>query len=78
MPRRNEQTSMVRQEPFEYRADFDGGDDVIYEGWTAINSATTDESWIICKHTYTDGNLTRTQWVGTDFNQKWSLRATLF
>ena len=76
--RRNELVAMVRSEPFEYRAEYDSDNYVIYEGWAAIGSASSAESWIISKHTYTSGNLIRTQWVGTDFNAVWSDRASLF
>jgi hypothetical protein len=78
--RRNEVESMIRQEPFEYRAAFDSSDYIEYEGWAVPGSATSASAWLICKHTHdSSGNLTSTQWADTaSFDQIWDNRATLF
>jgi len=78
-PRRNELTSMVRQEPMAYRASFDASGNTEYEGWAPIGAADTDGSWTICKHTYTSGNLTSTSWALTaSFDAVWDDRASYF
>jgi len=77
--RRNELTSQIRQEPMEYRAEYDASNYVIYEGWADPGTATSEAKWVIQKHSYTSGNLVKTEWAGSaDFDQVWDDRATLF
>ena len=61
--RRNEMMSMIRQEPFSYRAAYDADNNVEYEGWATPGNPTTGAHWIIAKHTYTSGNMTATTWA---------------
>ena len=81
--RRNEEVSMIRSEPFAYRAAYDASNNVQYEGWAAPGTATSAALWIVCQHTYSSGNLTATQWAYTSgspaatFDQIWDNYATL-
>ena len=81
--RRNEECSMIRSEPFAYRAAYTSENNVEYEGWAAPGTATSAAFWIVCKHTYSSGNLTATEWAQTTpvapatFNQVWDDRASL-
>lgn len=81
--RRNENWSMVRSEPFAYRAAYDASSNVEYEGWSQPGAADAGAVWLICKHTYSSGNLTETKWAATtgspaaEFDQVWNNRTSL-
>ena len=80
MPKeRNETPVYSRNMGLKYRAEFNGDNQVLYEGWTLEASRlTSDAKWQIVKHTYTSGNLTATDWAdGTDdFIKVWDLRSS--
>lgn len=80
MPKRhNELESMIRQEPFRYRAEYNADNYIIYEGWSYPGAATSDASWVICKHVWTDGNMTETNWAGSaDFDKVWDDKESYF
>jgi hypothetical protein len=80
MPKRlNESVAMIRQEPFNYLATFNADNQVEYEGWSYPGKVEGDNDWQICKHTYTSGNLTKTEWAnGANFNNIWTSRSTYF
>ena len=62
--RRNEQLSMIRQEPQAYVAEYDSNGNVEYEAWANPGAITSDSVWIACKHTYDSNNLLiKTEWA---------------
>ena len=76
---RTETPVYSRNQGLKYRASFNSSNQVEYEGWAIDNRAVEgDLSWQIVKHTYTDGNLTASNWASqTDnFVHSWTLRAT--
>ena len=78
--RRNEVMSIIRQEPFAYRAAYDASGNVLYEGWADPGTASSAATWIIAKHTYDANNrITLTEWAGTptaSFTATWDNRTT--
>lgn len=85
---RNEQETYTRNRGFTYRADFDGGRRVIYEGWAEANVSETTAGWQIVKHTYVSNRLTESNWAqmtndggvvlaSDDFAHRWDQRAAL-
>lgn len=72
----------THNEPFAYRAEFDSDDYILYEGWAETGTAEATEAWQLCKHTYTNGNLTATKWAQPDassagsgeFSFSWTVR----
>jgi len=77
--RRNEVESMIRQEPFSYRAAFDANNNVEYEGWAQPSTAEGTAAWIVAKHTYdANQNLTKTEWASKAlFDQIWTNYSSL-
>ena len=67
--RRNEIQAMVRQEPYAYAASFNADNQVEYEAWAEVGAPFTEAKWIVCKHTYSSGNLVRTQWAKDSANR---------
>ena len=78
---RNEQQVYSRNQGFEYRAEFSGGN-ILYEGWAIPTNSATDESalaWQIIKHTHnSDNNLTKSSWANYSdaFDKSWTSRGT--
>lgn len=60
---RNENPVYTRNRGFSYRADFQGGRRVIYEGFANPGTAESAELWQIVKHTYTNNRLTKSEWA---------------
>ncbi len=59
--------------------DYDGSNNLIYQGWAAPGTALSDAAWAIQKNTFTAGNLTLTQLAGGDNlpNKVWNDRVSL-
>ena len=68
--RRNENTSMIRQEPFAYASSTFVTGGPTYEAWADVGAGLNEAKWVACKHTY-DGNnnLVRTQWAKDSSNR---------
>lgn len=86
MPKqRNELETYQRNRGYRYKADFNGGTRVIYEGWADPHKLTSQSEWQIVKHTYDASNyLIASEWarnsngVATDdFVHEWDERANL-
>jgi hypothetical protein len=76
---RNEMQVYSRNQGLKYRASYNSSSQVEYEGWAHQNDAAEgDLSWQIIKHTYTDGNLTASNWASStdQFIHSWTLKAT--
>ncbi len=77
--------SKTIQYPFDktdlvHMQDYDGGSNLVYEGWAAPGTTTSAPAWQIRKHTYDGSNnrLTTKFANGTnDYNQVWDDRASL-
>lgn len=67
------------QDAFDIRYDYDGSNNLIYEGWAAPGSLTTDAVWAIRKMTYTGTNVVLKQWANGNTAQAnvWNNRASL-
>jgi hypothetical protein len=60
--------------------DYDGNNNVIYEGWAAHPGAlTTDAVWAIKKNVFVGTNLVQELWAGgnTNYDKVWANRASL-
>jgi hypothetical protein len=71
----DEHKAVTRQMAQAYRAAFDASNNVEYEAWAEPGTLDGDKRWMICKHTYTSGNLTKTEWAdgsATGFNRTWT------
>lgn len=60
---RNENPTYTRNRGFAYRADFQGGTRVIFEGWSNPGIAEGEEKWQIVFHTYTSNRLVKSEWA---------------
>jgi hypothetical protein len=58
---------------------YDGGNNLIYEGWARPGSSTAAPVWAIKKYSYTGSNLTKEEWApGNSSESKiWDNRASL-
>lgn len=62
------------------RYDYDGSNNLIYEGWASPGKKSSDAAWAIVKNTFTGNNLTLSQYptiTGPEFTAIWDNRATL-
>lgn len=61
------------------RYDYDGSNNLIYEGWAMPGELSSAASWAIVKNTYTGSNLTQSQWCAgnPELVNIWDNRAAL-
>ena len=76
--RRNEQTALIRPEPFSYQYSYDSTNNIRYQGWANPGADTDADVWLISKKIYRGKRLIAVQWAGTaEFNQVWNNRTSL-
>jgi hypothetical protein len=67
---------------YEYRAEYDGSGNAIYEGWAEWvggGNLATDLVWKISKNVYSGGNKTHQMFAGSGgFEHAWDARVTYF
>lgn len=57
------------------KLEYDGSDNLIYEGKAEAGTATSSNGWLIRKYTWSGSNVTARQWA--PFNSVWDDRASL-
>ena len=59
--------------------DYDGSNQLIYQGWAKPGTATSDASWVIARYTWSSGLNTKREWASGNhnFNKVWDDRASL-
>lgn len=65
--------------PYLVLYDYDGSNNLIYQGFATPGTATSAAAWAIKKNTFSGSNLTMSQWANGKSNQEniWDARADL-